>query len=189
MSFLVRTAAPSAPVVSVADAKTHLRVDTSDDDTYLGALCTAASYAVEELVGRPLVTQTWAYSLRFIGGGNDKLYLPKTPVQSLSSVAYYDTSEAAQTVSTSAFDLFKDDDRAVMRPKTGNSWPSIYDRPDGLTITFVCGYGAASAVPEPVAHAVKMLIAHMYEARSETVEVPAQVTSLCNLYRRGWVAG
>ena len=52
--------APAEEPVSLTEAKTHLRVDTSADDTYIARLITSARAHVEEaILHRPLITQTW----------------------------------------------------------------------------------------------------------------------------------
>ena len=38
--------APAAEPVSTSEAKSHLRVDTTADDTYIGTLMTVARHAV-----------------------------------------------------------------------------------------------------------------------------------------------
>ena len=50
---------PTAEPVTLAEAKTHCRVDTSDDDTYITTLIKAARLYTEEATNRALITQTW----------------------------------------------------------------------------------------------------------------------------------
>lgn len=51
--------APAIEPITLADAKLHLRVDFDDDDDIITALIIVARQAVEEFVGRALITQTW----------------------------------------------------------------------------------------------------------------------------------
>lgn len=188
-TLLNRTSDPTTEPVSLAEAKAQLRVDHTDEDTYISALVSTATAAVEEMTGRALITQTWSLSQN---GAVDRVYLPKTPVQSIDSITYYDRDEVSQTATASDFNLFSDIYRAWVEPKSNKDWPDVFDRPDSLTISFVAGYGAASDVPVEIAHAIKMLLSHWYEQRvsvSEKLmrEVPFSVSSLLGLHKRGWV--
>ena len=51
--------APATEPVSASEAKAHLRVTGSGDDTYIGALITAARQLAEQKCNRALITQTW----------------------------------------------------------------------------------------------------------------------------------
>lgn len=184
--LLNRTVDPTANIVSLSDAKDHLRITDTVDDYYVRGLIAAADAAIEEMVGRPVLTQTWAMSMN---GAAGKVFLPKRPVQSVSSIAYYDRDNASQTATVSDFYLFKDEDKAWLEPKPNVVWPSTYDREDGITITFVCGY---TTIPTTIRHAALMLIAHWYEQRGATdgaaAEAPYAVKSLVGLHKVGWAA-
>jgi len=68
MAALVVSAAASYYPVTTAEAKAHMRVDTSADDTYIAALIAAATGMAELYTRRRLVRSTWC------------LYLDKFPV-------------------------------------------------------------------------------------------------------------
>lgn len=50
---------PAIEPITLSEAKTHLRVDFTDDDTLITTLIIVARQAVEEFLGRALITQTW----------------------------------------------------------------------------------------------------------------------------------
>lgn len=207
MTIEIVTAATSYPV-SVAEQKAHCRVDVSADDTYIGAVIGAATDWVEHRTGRQLVTatlrQSWdsypsvfhpprvitqAYGARvwYMGMEASMLTLDREPVQSVSSVKYYDITDTLQTVNASTYwvDLASTPPRIV--PK--DAWPNIlFGRPNAFQITFVAGYGVASAVPLMLKQAVMMLAAHWYEQRESVkigamvTEVPQSVESICQMY-------
>ena len=60
MSGLKVHTAWSTSAVTTAEAKTHMRIDSSftDDDTYIGNLVTASQNMVEQITGRAITHQT-----------------------------------------------------------------------------------------------------------------------------------
>lgn len=97
----VLTDVPALRPVSLAEAKAHLRVDFSDDDTLISALIDAATAHIDGYTGilaRALVTQTWRQD--FCDWPGDRvLRLPLAPVASVESVKYFDAANVETTVS------------------------------------------------------------------------------------------
>lgn len=178
-------------LVSRAQAKAHLRVDFTDDDTLIDTLIQTAHERLDGWngeLGNALTTQTWRADYDKFPG-NRRLDLPFGPVQS-ATIAYYDTDNAVQ--SYSAFSLHEDETNPFLwRDYDQDDWPGTYNRPDAVQVTFVAGYGDnASDVPEPIYHAMLLMIGHWYENREQTVigqavnEIPLGVMPLIENYRR-----
>ena len=185
--FLRRTVPAASLPLSVMDAKDHLRVTDSRDDYLVEGYLRAALEAVGEMSGRVLAAETWAMSAASASGD---VPLPKCPVISLTSIEYFDANETAQTANVADFYLFKDDDKAFLRPKAGKSWPTTASREDAITITFTVGY---STLPHGLKSAVLLMLGHLYENREGVADggktaIPLGVESLVNLHRIGWVA-
>lgn len=187
--LLRQTVPPSTAPVSLADAREHFVVaGFTDDDALITALVAAAARVVSAWSGRVLTQETWAAS--FGAGFTGDFVFPKSPVQSVSSITYYDADDVEQTASISDFYLTKDDDRAYLRPKSGAAWPVANAiREDAITVTFVCGY---STCPDNLSRAVAALAAHMYEHRLavddvKLSEVPLGISALIEVDRLGWV--
>jgi len=186
--FLSRVSGPSSQPITTAEAKIHGIVNHDDDDSYISGLIDVAARSVGEYAGRVLNEETWAWSVPAVTRGD--LILPKSPVKSVSSITYYDAEDSEQSATVGDFYLMKGDDRAVLRPKSGNSWPTANtDRDDAITITFVAGY---TTIPDNLLHAVKMMVAHLYENRSAVEKdqmhpVPLGVEAMINQERLGWV--
>ncbi len=184
------TAAAEYPV-SVAEAKTHIRVDGSDEDTYISSLIGAATAYVgaQGVLGKALSTQTWKQVEESPSSVVDLLL---HPVQSLSAVKYYDEANALQTDTLGNYELISGETWASVEPTDGNSWPVTYDRPDAVQIEFVAGFDDAKiALPENVRHAMLMLIAHWYQNREDVagvalVTVPHGVGALLSVTRDNW---
>ena len=166
---LVRTGAPGALAVTAAELRDHLRLDGTDQDTYLETLLNTAIEKVEEDTGRALITQTWKLHLpRFWSGS---LELPRSPLQSVTSITYIDTDGNSQTLATSEYDVITEAQVGRIETAYGKTLPSTRSTSQAVTITFVAGWGAAGAnVIAKARHAVKLLAAH-YFAHSEPVTV------------------
>lgn len=186
----VRTVAPSVEVVTVAELKEQTRVDFSADDAVLQAILNSAISHVDGysgVVGRALVSQTWAVSADDFC---DVMRLPLGDVIAVTSVQYYDTNGASQTASASLYGVYTDALGPFIELKANQSWPSVDGRRDAVTITWTCGYGAAASnVPAAIRHAIMLLAAHWYENREASTEgsfeeLPLGVKSLLLPFRQ-----
>lgn len=187
--FETRTADPTERLISAAEAKQWARIDTATEDALIDSLILSVEAEVENMTGRPLLTQTWRLETR-APRHRDFLALPKAPVQSISSITYYDPADVQQSLTVGDFDVIGDPDRAYLRPRDGVSWPSTYNRPDALSVTYVAGYGSAAAdVPAGIRTAAEVLFHHFYDAlrAGEEKAVPQGVSLLLQRYRVGWV--
>ena len=166
---LVLVTPPASEPVSLAEAKAHLRVDHTDDEALIAALVTAARDLVESSTGRVLVTQTWRLDLAGFPAGAGEIELPKPPCASVTSVAYTDPSGASQTLAGSDWTLVSDTGpraaAARLMPTSGTVWPVTQDIANAVRITFVAGYGAASAVPKSLNAVLLLLLGDLYASR------------------------
>ena len=161
--------APAAEPVSVSEAKSHLRVDISDDDTLIGTLITAARVHVEQHLKRALVTQTWELVLDGFPA-SPEIRLPMPPLASVTSISYTDKDGGAGSVSSGDYvvDIDREPGRIVL--KNGKSWPSaVLKEAAGVRIKYVAGYGNAAAVPQPIKQAILLLVGTLYENREDTL--------------------
>lgn len=186
-----RTEAPAVAPVSLDDAKMHLRVDHSHEDSLIVALIDAASAHIDGqgVLGRALITQTWA---TWVGSAPGVVTLPVGPFQSLTSIDYYDSDNALQSGTLSDFETRLAGDFVTVQPKSGASWPTAYSRADAIKITYVVGFGdTGDDVPQSIRQAMLLLIGHWYENRmavseANLKEVPLAVDALLGIERVGW---
>lgn len=159
-------AAPAVEPLSTAEAKLHLRVDATDEDTLISSLIVEARQHAENFTSQGLITQTWDLQL---DGWPDKneIKIPLPPLQSITSVKYYGTdgTEYTMTASNYIVDTKSEPGRIVLA--YGKSWPSTTLQPAaGVLVRFVAGYGAAAAnVPDAIKSALKLHIGLLYEHR------------------------
>ena len=173
-SLTVMSPAASQPV-SVSEAKSHLRVDIADDDTLIGNLITSATEYVELYTGRSFIQRTYRADLPDFASA---IRLPRGPVITLSSVAYYDTSspEALTTWAASNYYLHND----IFWRRDGISFPSVGSRVDNVQITYTAGTldqasPRADATPQAIQQAILLLVAGMYENRETEILYPGQL--------------
>jgi len=178
---LIVSVEPTAEPVTLAEAKIHLRVDNNDEDTYITNLIIGARQMVETHTNRALVDTTFVYKIdTFPPSGliDSRILLPRSPLDSVSSVTYLDTNGDSQTLATSVYEVDTSSLPGRIRLKFDQSWPNTRLHPEVITITFIAGYGAASAVPDSLKSAVYLLLAHYFELR-----VPVLVTQGGNVVK------
>lgn len=182
---------PAVSPLTLDEVKDHLRIDSSDEDALLSNLIHAAESHVDGLgdLGRAMITQSWA---QYESQAPGWVRLRMTPVQSLTSVEYYDAAGVLQTATLADFELWRDGDFMICKPKDGAQWPQADTRADAIKITYVAGFGDATTdIPEAIREAMLMLIAHLYENRESTTEAkltstPMGYDMLMNNQRVGW---
>lgn len=181
---------PAAEVVTVADFKAHSPIDFDDDDAIIGHYVSAATEMVDAEygeLGRALITQSWSLTMPIFPTCG-RFDLPVSPVQSVTSIAYYDSDNTEQTLSVDAYRMTVLPDRARVDLVAGYSWPATYDRADAVIVTYVAGYGGATDVPGGIRQAIRLTAAHWYENRAAASEMklenaPMGVRYLLSKYR------
>jgi uncharacterized phiE125 gp8 family phage protein len=165
------TSAPSVDPLTVAEAKAHLRVDHTTDDSYIESLIKAARVTCENFQNRAYITQTRKLYLDDFPGVNCPIELPFAPLQSVSSLTYVDTDGTTQTWATSNYQVDTKAQPGTVEPVDGVTYPLVYpNKRNAVIITYICGYGATSAsVPESARHAMRLLISDWYNQREDTV--------------------
>jgi uncharacterized phiE125 gp8 family phage protein len=190
--YQVRTiTGPATEPVSLAEAKTHLRVDHNADDAQIATLITAAREHCEKIAWRAFITQTLELSLS--GWPRDNLIrLPMPPLVSVTSIVYYDEYNAAATMPNTDYIVVTDTEPGLITLARDKTWPTPTLRTVApIRVRYVAGYGAAVNVPSRYRQAILLLVGHWYENR-EAVNIgnivntlPMAVDSLL-LSDRGW---
>jgi uncharacterized phiE125 gp8 family phage protein len=164
------TAQPDVEPIVLADAKVHLRVDGTDEDTLIDILITAAREMVEKRTNRSLITQTRTVKMDYFPI-SDTILLPHGPVQSVTHVKYYDEDEVLQTFADTLYWVDVDSDIARIVVKD-DGWPETEDMPNAVEIEYEAGYGdAGSDVPKPLIQAMYLILGHLYENREQVGDI------------------
>lgn len=166
MSFNYQeVAAPSVFPVTLAEAKTWLRVDGTADDTDIQTLIEAGTIWAEQAVNRPLIERQFTLTLDQFPAC---LELDKLPLKSVDSIVYLDTAGASQTLSAGVYrvSLGSKYQSCRITPSVGQTWPQTYAATDAVIVTFTAGYGVAAAdIPQPIKLAIRFLVAGAFDAR------------------------
>lgn len=185
LSGLVGAQAPSA-VISTADLKEFLRVEHSEEDTLIEAMREAAIKHIEGLTNIR-IGQRIAY-IRY-----DQVYsefeIPIGPITTTSfGIQYAEAADDPAGSMVKDTDYYVDFYRKPARVHIINV-PNVYDYNfHKLKVTALVGYDAAST-PPAIVHAIKLLVAHMYEMRQPevvgtiTTRVKLGLDALLNPYR------
>ena len=162
------TAVSGFEVVSLANAKKHLRIEATftDEDTLIQSYIDAAVVNAENYIGghiaqKDMVIKMDAFAKEFS--------FEAFPVISVTSVKYYPKdSETEETMNTADYYL------TSVNPKvnklTFKITPDTANRYDAVTVTIKVGY-EASKIEKPILQAIKLQIADMYERREDRTEV------------------
>jgi len=191
--------------VTLEEIYTFLRLDpegsppSHPDDNMLRSFIKASREKVEQFTRRTLTvgaTLKAVYSAfpacRVYFGGigidaddyehrYDALELPRPPVNSVSSVRYYDEDNVLRTLPTSNWFLVSDSFTAKINLSEGYTWPTTFKRDDAVQVTFTSGYepigspnSAQDSVPELIKTAIKLEVQLMYDEFSPEKRAAAE---------------
>jgi len=185
-TYQVITPASTYPV-SLTEAKSHLKVDTTADDTYITSIIKAATQLSEEYTNRffidTVIDQTCSDFAQL-------QTLFKSKVSAVAHVKYYDSDNSLQTLSATIYDTQLQYEPSQIQLADDKSFPEITKRNDAVVARYTVGYGsAASDVPEIIKQAILLTIGNFYQNRNSVVigriatELPMNVKWLLDTYK------
>lgn len=183
-------------ILTTAEAKTHLRVDFSDDNDYIDSLVLAAQDVIENYCNIKIMDVTITQRC---DSWYDSFELYFSPVQnsgkaSIEHIKYYNdaTTPVLTTWAASNYDF--DKYSAPLRVSLADldsidGYPNISSMLNAIEITYKVGYSSSSDVPKALKQACLILVGQWYENRQEAVvgrsvgRIPMTATYLMNRYR------
>lgn len=188
----------SGEPLTLAEAKLFTRQDIPDDDTLLTSLITAARQWFEVACDRQFMTARWevklpgfspdsagyggwpvaAWSDGWNGSGLPyaRVELPYPPLVSVESVQYMPMgSTTLTTLATTVYNVVTTRTPGFVELGWDQVWPVTQPHPEAVVIDYTAGYGDETAVPELVKQGIKLLVAHWYDHRGDTADVPPAV--------------
>jgi len=158
--------------VSVAEAKAHLHITSTDENTYIESfLIKAAQEACENFTGRKFSNGIYDYYLDIFPSGAELdgvVYIPYSPISALTHIKYDDTDDAEQTL-TADTDYRADIISSPPRVVPIDNWPEVYEKINSVRIRFQTGYTSPDFIPVAVIEAMYLLIGDMYLNREDKV--------------------
>lgn len=171
---------PSGGPVTVAEAKTFLRVDTAADDDLIERLLEAATAWAETFTGRKFLTAACTRK----GDAFDAavIHLPWAPLVAVAAITYVDCAGTVQPLADTEYLVDTQAEPGRITPAWGKTWPVPRSQPNAVVITYTAGYGTADQVPSAIKSAILFIVAAWYADR-EAGDVPMGAKNLLGPYR------
>jgi len=160
---------PSTKVVSVTDIKSHLRIDTSDEDALLGMYIDAATEMAENYCGRHFITHE--YNLYFNNETSvASLIYPDCVLKTQGSnnpIHWIDSAGVEQESSDAYIDAYSNP--SIVYLNSDFTSPTLKDDlANSFWFEFKTGFGDADTdVPEAIKQAIKLIVSDMYYFRED----------------------
>lgn len=178
---------PTLEPLSLAEAKTWLKVDGTEEDELISTLITAARLMVEAEIGQVLIGQNW----RLIGDfwpPEGEIPIRYGRVIAVQAARVFSAEGVATAIPASEFTLVE---RGIGEAQS--LLPASQTAPGriraGIEIDLRLGFGeAAGDVPEVIRLAIRRVVALWFENRGDGAEVeaglPPQIRALLRPFRR-----
>jgi uncharacterized phiE125 gp8 family phage protein len=166
---------PVIEPVTVQQIQRHLRIDSDDDLDVVTGLGKAARVMAEAYLSRALITTSYLWTMAPSGDArrrprqwHSEIELPRAPVRNVGSVVLTDIDGTATTLDPAAYtvDLALEPARVRLKYTAGlipTSHPIQH-----FQVAFAAGYGDdAASVPAPIATAILVTTAFLYENRGD----------------------
>lgn len=182
---------PTPSVMSLAEAKLHLRVDFNDDDALIESLIEAATLAAEAYTSAGFTERSYLMTLgawpglgagsfgpdedgdewpsRFGTSGRpsrwpNAIHLPVRPLVSVSAITYLDSDGAVQTLATDQYVVVTAHRPPFIVPAEDATWPPLARHPEAVRVAFRAGF---SECPANAVAGIKLILGHLYAHRED----------------------
>lgn len=212
---LIPISAPAVEPVTVADLKLQCGLPPDDDSDHVKSYqvntrfrkaIRVARRVCENYTRRAFITQTWQmvfdqwpfvdsrymhrpdqYGSLGPWGKLAFFYVPKPPLQSITTFTYTDTGGVTQTVSSwGQYQLDPGGETAPARlcAPVYMLWPPLYPALNAVQLEFIAGYGDAGAnVPDEITDAILLQAQYIYDGYRLEKDPPADVRRNLDPYR------
>lgn len=172
--MLKRLTTPTDMAITLEEARLFLRVEYTDDDELITSMVKGATVVAQAFINQQITECQYALALSSF----QKEVSLLSPVKTIDSVKYYDTTNTLQTIDGSNYYLM---DFGLPNKLIFTEGVSIntYNRPDAIQITFTSGM---TTVPSDIIQWVRIRIASMYQFREQFVVDQRQVSQIDDKY-------
>jgi len=187
--------APAIEPITLAQAKEHLRVDGSDEDSLIGLCITAARDRIENECRRAFIRQKWIAYITGDFAEGVTVELPRARLMAAETFLLEYRNDAGTWTAWANTAQQPAREPALLWL---TSYPSNIDTPrsphDAVwRASYWAGYGSlATDVPGPLRHAILLLTAHLFERREMVIsgtiisEIPKSLDWLIDSFRVPW---
>jgi uncharacterized phiE125 gp8 family phage protein len=194
MSYGLTNSTPATiEPITIEEARKHVELPNgyTAHDKHLLRFITAARQRAELITGRQIVTATWDLYLDHFPCFDEPIFLPKPPLQSVTSIVYTSTAGVSTTWTSSEYIVSTHREPGIIRPAFGETYPSARRQLDSIRVRYVAGYGSPTACPELLKAAMLLLLGHWFDHREEVnignivTNVPTAAADILEQYRVG----
>lgn len=168
-------------MLTTAEVKAHLRIEHDDEDTFIDTLTQAAYVFAENYTGLKILNGS---VVEKFDNFTSEIELKYNPVNSITTITYYDTDDTQQSQTDYFLDTKKQ--KAILKPVYGEAWPATNCNYENIEITYDAGYATIS---DDINQAVLLIIGSLYEQRENHISgvsidsVPVSSEYLLSPYR------
>jgi uncharacterized phiE125 gp8 family phage protein len=203
MALQLKTPPGSEPV-TLAEAKSYLRITDTDDDLFINALITAVRQRFESWTARSLITQTWTLWLDGFPRCGKKdapgegyfelpvahfdetqrvLEIPRPPLLSVAFLQTHDIANNASVFSSSNYLVDTASQPSRVALNQGAVWPTGLRAVNAVEIEFTVGYGNATDVPDAIKQGILLWIKLLFADKSKLFESDESTPGLAEINR------
>lgn len=181
---LKRTSEPGSFPLSLDEVKDHLRIESTDHDSYLAALIATVTDQCEQWFGRSFITQSYTFKRT---RWEVEFRLPKPPFIALTSFSYIDKDgNSTNLVLDTDYKIDTSGTSAIVYMLSDFDYPELHeDTRTPITVVYESGYGAAADVPSMFKHYMLVIVGNLYLQRESIVvgtvvaQVQKMLSALC----------
>lgn len=169
----------SAVPIDLEEVKRHLNIEHNEDDEKIISLMPAAIGIAEHYAQIKILESVWQYKMPTF---KQSVALPVSPVISIDSISYIDTSGNTQPIN--GYYLKKTPFQPTLLAAYGETWPTTQDGYESVTITLTAGY---SEFPADMKEALFKIMGSLLENREDDApvvlsEVPISSKTILDRY-------
>jgi uncharacterized phiE125 gp8 family phage protein len=179
-------AGPAVEPLALDEMRAFLRLDDSGEDDLVAALIRAARQCVEAASGCVMIAQTWRIALD-LWPVDHVVSVPLSPLISIEAIRVFDAAGLTTVLAPALYrvDAAFDPARILIDAAAAAPGRSLH----GVEIDVCVGYGTlADAVPEPLRHAIRIMVARWFENRGDAADpsqpLAADLVALLAPFRR-----
>jgi len=161
-------------MITLEEAKEHLRVDHEIEDDLIQVLIQAAYLHAEKKTRRSLIEREIDLVIDSLPQRDKPIEIQYAPVKEIISFDYISASGNPESIDPSMLRLDTRELYPKLMPQFGTVWPDVIAEPESITIGIKVGY---TETPADIRQALLLMVGHLYEHR-ESVVIGAALSEL-----------